>query len=610
MDNDNCKKPVARIIPRPLNNAVIRACMERGLHPLVTRVLAGRVTPDDDLDAILNPSLSRLNSPDTLPDIDKAVSEIVEAIVNKRIFALEVDHDSDGVQAHCILWLSLIQYFGHPADRVQTYIGHRLRDGYGLSSNVAQRILAANPRPDLILTADNGSSDEERIALLSKNQIKTVVTDHHLIPVDGVPKSALACVSPARTDSRYPDAKICGAMVAWLLMCAVRKRLIDIQYLPATAPNLAGLLDMVAAATVSDCVDLKSPNNRSVVVAGLKQMSACIRPCWQAIRPALKAENRSFTARDCGWGLGPRINACGRLNEAMPGVRFLLADTLTKAAEQVAVMETENTRRREIERSLLQEAETLAMDAIRAGWRGLVINFSQGHPGVHGIVAGRIAQAWGRPTVCLSPKVGEPDLVSGSCRSAGGVDMRAALQAVADTDWGILKAFGGHRAAAGLTVHRSRVQDFIREFDRAVVAQVGSRPLAPVIETDGELVSEDFTVETIQALSTLEPYGRGFESPVFAQVFEIADTKPVGNGAHLKLYLKTTDGFGVRGIWFNAIGEDGVSPVHVGQRHRLVYELSINEWNGNRSVQIQVRSVEITAQARKTQSLPKAVDWF
>ena len=581
--------PTPIIRRRPIDKEMIRCAREARLHPAGARVLAGRpITKDRSVLSAVHPRLSHLDSYQGLPDIDKAAQRVAQAVLTDEIIALETDHDVDGVTSHAVLWRALTEYFGVPAERVQSFIGHRLKDGYGLSDPVADRILEA--APSLVITADNGSSDEPRIKRLAEAGIDIVVTDHHEIPEEGAPPSAYACVSPLRPESAYPDTRIAGCMVAWLLACAVRQKLIDAGRLPGNAPSLAGLLDYVAVGTVADCVSLaQSTNNRAVVLAGLPRINAGARPCWKAIRAHLWGEG-PLTATDLAFGIGPRINARGRLDEAMAGVRFLLTESDAEAADLAALLEQENVTRKAIEKEMKTSAMAQAAEQVARGASAITVWLPDGHSGVHGIVASRVVETFGRPTVCISPKTGREDVVTGSARCVDGFHVRDALQSCAEAIPDVFLAFGGHAGAGGLTIRKDGIAAFAEAFAAAAARQLEGRELGPAIWTDGALPPEHMTLATVDALAGLEPYGREFELPVFEGEFDVEEVKIIGNGTHLRLRLRSGDQV-LAAIWFSAIAEGGAPPVTPGQRARLVYSLQANEYRGERTVQAQVIQV-------------------
>lgn len=579
---------------REVDQGMLARCLDAGMDPVAARVVASRLGGRvPEISRVVDPRVSDLDAPFDLPDIDRASARIARAVAEGELIAVETDHDVDGVTSHAVIHQALTKWFRHPPDRIASFIGHRLKEGYGLSRPVAERI--AQAAPSIVITADNGSSDEERIAWLAERGIHTIVTDHHAFPVEGPPASAFAVVSPARGDSAYPDRTVAGCMVSWLLMCAVRRRLIGDGRIPGDTPNLGALLDFVSLGTVADCVDLGgSLNNRAVVRYGMYLIENQVRPCWRAVYRRLG--EGPLNARDLAFTIAPRINARGRLDEAMAGVKFLIAETDDVAEQWEELLHETNQERKRIERSLLDQAETVAGEQVDAGRHALVVYLPDGHAGVHGIVASRLVEAFGRPALCLSPKLGEPGVLAGSARTALGLHVRNAMQAVEDAHPGMFLKFGGHAGAGGCTIRLDDLDSFIDAYDKAVAEQTGA-PGSPVVLTDGDLPPERITLDTVVALEALDPYGEGFPQPVFTGSFRVTAVRPVGDGSHLKLRL-AADGTPYDGIWFNACppavdGEpDGPLPVAEGDEVRVAFALEANRWRGEDRLQLRVAHLE------------------
>ncbi len=583
-----------RIVERPCDDAVLEQAGQLGLHKVATRVLANRATKYNvDPSKVLNCGLRDLDSPLTLPDINEASARIIKALYNQEVIGLETDHDVDGVTSHAVLYRALVDCFKHPADKIQSYIGHRLTEGYGLSAPLCDRILADEPRPTLIITADNGSSDSARISRLKEAGIDTVVTDHHGMPEEGPPADAIATVSPAREDSEFPDPMIAGVMVSFLLMCVVRQQMMDLEFLPADTPNLKSLVDFVALGTVADCVSLaRSRNNRAVITAGVDLISKGVRPCWRAIRPKLGDDAKPVSSSDLGFTIGPRLNAAGRLSDAMVGVRYLLAETDSEARMYLDELENENTLRREIEGELKEEAMTIAEIQAEAGRRVLQVSLSEGHAGVHGIVASRLVERFGRPAVCFSPKQGEPGVITGSARGIEGMHVRDAMQKVNSEFPDILDKFGGHEGAGGLTLKESDFERFENAYEKAVSDQLGEKILEPTIITDGVIETHQISFELIYGLDKLQPFGREFEAPLFVGIFKVMSAKAMGaQKNHWRLQLIGNEGGIFESVWFSA-GE--VCPVSMDGLYRIAFTPELNWWRGKAKMQLMVRGAEAT----------------
>jgi len=582
----------ARIVEREINEDILASTLQLNLHPVAQRVLAGRASKfATDPASVIDCGLRDLDSPSSLPDIAVAAARIAQAITNGEVIGLETDHDVDGVTSHAVLYRALHNFFGHPKEKIRSYIGHRLKEGYGLSDALCDRILADEIRPSLIITADNGSSDAPRIQRLHSLGIDTVVSDHHGMPEEGPPGAAVACVSPARPDSSFPDPLIAGVMVSFLLMCAVRQRLIELDRLAPDAQRLTGLLDFVALGTVADCVSLvRSRNNRAVIRAGLLPINQGARPCWRAIRPFLGDPAKPVTSQDLAFSIGPRINAVGRLDDAMVGVKFLLSETDQEAAQWVEELNKGNVLRREIETELKEEAMLVGELQVEAGKTIIQVCLTEGHAGVHGIVASRLVEAFGRPSVCFSAKLGEPGVLTGSARGVEGMHIRDAMQRVEELHPGLLIKFGGHEGAGGLTLREADFPVFEQLFEQVVSAQIGDRTLEPLIITDGVVATNLVTEEMIDGFQCLEPFGREFEAPLLVGHFKMMSGKSMGQtGVHWRFKLIGAEGGIFEAVWFNA-GE--TCPLSMNGMYRVAFTPDLNWWNGRAKMQLMIRAAE------------------
>lgn len=561
------------------------------LHPVAATVLANRATAVGvDPALLLDHSMSGLDRPDTLPDIEPAAERIARAIMAGEVIGLATDHDVDGASSHAVLFQALVQHFGHPAERVRSYIGLRLQEGYGLSDSVCERILRDEPRPSLVVTADMGSSDAPRVTRLAQEGLDVIVTDHHGMPEEGGPEDALACVSPVIEGCRYPDPAIAGVMVAWLLMCMTRQRLIAAGHLSKDAPSLAALVDYVALGTIADCVSLaRSRNNRIVVTAGLERIRRGNRPCWEAYTETYAQHGKAVDATDLAFGLAPMCNATGRLDDAMIAVRFLIAADRDEAFTRLTELNGFNLRRKEIQQELTEEAMFVGEAQAEAGRKALIIRLTEGHPGVHGIVASRLVESFGRPAICFSQALGKPGVLTGSARGVDGMHVRDAMQAVHHQDPELITRFGGHAGAGGILLPEANLGAFESAYGAAVAEQLNGKALHPVLYTDATVDAAEIDWELIKGLKALQPFGKEFEAPLFEGVFLPVSAEEKGaSGGHWKFTFKTTRGM-IEGMWFNA-GPECPLPVMVPSM--LVYEPSENWWRGNPKLQIIVRGVK------------------
>ena len=577
------------LVRRSRDPLVYRNALDAGVPEVVARVIAGRgLPPGTDIRRFLEAKLSDLDPPGTLADIDRAAGRVANAILSGEVLALATDYDCDGLDAHGVLHTALVKSFKHPGEKLRGFVGHRLKEGYGICEAIANRILADRPRASVLITADNGSSDETQIARLKSAQVDVCVADHHEIPKEGPPQSAFAVINPQRADCRYPDDAIAGGMVAWLLMCAVRQRLIEADHLPVSANPLVELLDYVAMSTVCDAVSMASVNNRAVVRAGLALMNARPRACWQALKSLLNVS--LITADTLGWSFGPLLNGQTRMSDGEVALAFLLSEDVESARPIAEVLVASNEARKRVEREMLRVALAQAESSVAAGRAGLALLLEDGHAGVIGLCSSRIVERFGRPTFVFAPKHGEPDLVTGSGRSIEGVHLRDALQRIADQHPGLQNRYGGHRAACGSAVGLKNFQMFAEAFDEAVRSQIGERELRPMRYSDGDLAPHELSLETVQKLEILEPTGRGFERAAFDGLFTVQDVRTVGDGTHLKLLLEY-GGRRVPGIWFKArANAEAPLPLERGESAHFVYGLRLNEFRGERRLDVVIEA--------------------
>ena len=561
------------------------------VHPLVARVLSARplahgVSPAEFLKA----DLSSLQAPDDLPNVEVAAKRIAEAVINKELIAFVSDFDNDGQVSLCVFMTVLESYFAYPMENFTPFIGDRLTEGYGLSDKLCDRLLSNKPLPALIITGDCGSSDEPRIKRLKDANCSVIVSDHHAFPSAGPPASAYAVVSPIYPNSKY-DSMISGGMVTWLLMVRVRQELIKDGYLDKDSPRLGGVLDYVGSATIADCVGMNSVNNRAVVKSGLAKINRQTRPAWKAFVNHNNA--KKIRASDLAFSLGPMLNSDGRLSNAFGSVSFLLSPDNKSADEYLAHLIQSNEERKKLERKATIEAKRRAAQRLTDKSRSLLVFLEDGHPGVSGIIASRLKDFFGLPSIVLAPSSRDEGRVVGSARGIDYTEFHVlqALRYIKDKSPELLAEFGGHKNAAGMSLNVDKIDAFSTMFEESCFQQLGDRKLGPVIETDGSLSDYIIDLDLLQELETLEPTGRGFEAPKFELVARVVELRPIGKTqTHLQLTLLShSRKQNITAIWFNARenSETGF-PVDEGLSGNFIGSLSINEWRGTQSVRFMV----------------------
>jgi single-stranded-DNA-specific exonuclease len=475
--------------------AVAALSAELHLPPLVCRLLLARgYSAIEPAKEFLRPRLQRLHSPHGLPDAALAVDRLARAVRDGETVLIHGDYDVDGICATTLLTRSL-RYFGaKPAP----FIPRRLEDGYDLSDAGVRAAREVGAR--LVVTCDCGTSALKPIAALCEAGVDVIVTDHHL-PGGPLPE-CLAVLNPKRHGSDYPDRDLAAVGVAFKLMLALAEKL------GANANFVYNMLDLVALATIADVAPLRG-ENRIFARYGLRLMAETPHQGLRALMRASGMDSRPITAGRVGFILAPRLNAAGRIGHAMQGVELLLTDSEPQANRIARELEEMNRRRQEIDRATL-EAARKKVDALDLdNTFGIVLAEQGWHPGVIGIVASRIVEETGRPAVLIAL---EGDVGKGSGRAPAPFDLHAGLSECRD----LLIRFGGHRAAAGITIDAARVDEFAHRFNEVARSRLTLDDLQPELRIDAEISIDDVTDDLESLLRHFEPFGVGNPSPVFA----------------------------------------------------------------------------------------------
>ena len=471
--------------------------------PVLQRVYAARgVTDAGDLDR----SLSRLLPPAGLADAGKAARRIVRAIAAQESILIVGDFDADGATS-VALGVSLLRQFG--AADVQFLVPNRFEFGYGLSPEIVD--LAATFDPALLITVDNGVSSVTGVAAANARGMDVIITDHHLAGPE-LP-DAYAIVNPNVVGSEFPSKNLAGVGVIYYLLGLVRAELRREGWFEnRSEPNLADWLDLVALGTVADVVPLDR-NNRILVHQGLLRMRA--GRCRSGIQALVEVAGRDLsrlTAQDLGYAVGPRLNAAGRLDDMSVGIRCLMAEDLAAARGQATALDELNRARRELELEMVRDAELLVsqQDLDVRNQFGVCVYEPGWHQGIVGIVAGRLREKIDRPVIAFAD-AGDtaPDELKGSARSLPALHIRDTLDAIAARHPGMLKKFGGHAMAAGLSLKRVHYERFARAFDAEVRRQLPDHAFQRTIETDGSLSETELSLRDGKAACRCRALGTG-----------------------------------------------------------------------------------------------------
>ena len=560
------------------------ALEQAGVHPLLARLWAARgVREAGELDD----SPAQLLRPDAMKGAAAAGVLLADAIERAQRICIVADYDCDGATA-CAVAIRGLVMLGAQRAQLSYVVPDRVVHGYGLTPAIVD--LALVQRPDLLVTVDNGIASHAGVAHARARGLAVLVTDHHL-PAAGQPlPEADVIANPNQPGCEFASKAIAGVGVMFYVLLATRAELRSRGRFEAAAqPRLEALLDLVALGTVADVVKLDA-NNRRLVALGLKRVRAGRMQAGLAalFAAAGRAPGRAATF-DFGFALGPRINAAGRLADMTLGIECLLTDDIVRAAELARQLDAINRERREVESGMRELAERTVeqlLATLTEPPAALALFDESFHEGVVGIVAGRVKDRLHRPTfVFARGSAANGGALKGSGRSIAGFHLRDALDLVAKREPGLLQRFGGHSMAAGCTLAEGDADALIARFD-AALRQVATEwldraTLTRTLRTDGPLAAEYFNPDTA-ALLAAQVWGQGFEAPLFCDEVEVLQQRLVGE-RHLKLRLRHA-GAEREGIWF---GRSEPLP----ERVRLAWRLELDEWNGQRRVQMVAEAV-------------------
>ncbi len=543
------------------------------IPPVLLQVLYNRgIVEPGDMQSFLDGRYLKKTDPFLLEDMDKAVTRIQQAVENHERIIVYGDFDADGVTS-TVLLVEALRGLGMSREQVQPYIPSRVDEGYGLNMEALQTL--HDDGVSLVITVDCGIRAVEEVEFANSIGLDMIITDHHSLGPELPP--AVAIVNPKRPSSQYPEKMLAGVGIAYKLAQALRQVMPDQANFDETA-----LLDLVAIGTVADLAPLMG-ENRQLVVSGLAVLNQAQRPGVASLIRVSKLKKGSLTAESIGFGLGPRINAAGRIDHAYSAARLLAANNTLLADQLANKLNDLNRTRQQITADLSAQAEAMVEDAdvpiIIAG----ADNFLSG---VVGLVASRLADKHYRPTIIL--EMGEEESRA-SCRSIPDFHMTEALDEVAD----LLVRHGGHAQAAGLTILNENLPEFKRRMTEIAAAKLDGLALQPTISIDVEIDLAAIDWALYETLMRLEPTGYANATPVFmSRNVEVASHRVVGkDGSHLQLRLNSdAGGYGAQQIAAIAFRQ-GAWANFMPQFIDLVYTVNVNEWNGRRSLQLMVQDI-------------------
>lgn len=584
--------------------------------PTLARLYAGRgITAIEDMTT----ELARLLPAEGLLGLDAAVTILDAAIDNGLRILIVGDFDCDGATSTALM-IRVLRQMG--AD-VEFIVPDRFKYGYGLTPEIVELGIETY-HPDIIVTVDNGISSHDGVERAKQDGITVIITDHHLT-TKSTP-AADAVVNPNQLGCSFDSKSLVGVGVAFYLLGRLAKLR---RKAGKSTVQVSRHLDLVALGTIAD-VGVLDQNNRTLVYHGvqaIRQGRCCLGIL--ALLEQAGRDHKKLTAQDFGFVLGPRINAAGRMDNMRIGIDCLLTDDLAEAQRLAYELDGLNRERRLVESKMREQADEIlvslqggsetapkadetptddgliviaAKDAAKAApkipamadsARSIILYQDDWHQGVIGIVAGRLKESYYRPAIVFAPantdKTEADDAIKGSARSIPGVHIRDAIELVAETYPDLISHFGGHAMAAGLTLKCRNFERFVTAFEQ-VMAQVDASVFLEEAFTDGQLQAEDFSLSFADMLKNASIWGHGFVPPVFDGIFEVLSFR-ILKDKHLKLSLRYPDvQYPIEAIWFNfdtSVWDYQAQQVHV------LFELDINEWNGNQSVQLMVKDLAI-----------------
>ena len=551
--------------------AVAALAESLGVPESLARLLVHRGYGDaEQAKRFLRPRLDQLHDGAGMMSLDAAVDRLVRAIRGGELVMIHGDYDVDGICSTTLLVRAIRGLGGN----VTPFIPNRMTDGYDLGSAGVKNAIEIGAR--VVVTCDCGTSAIEPVAALNAVGIDVVISDHHLSRGE-IPNS-LALLNPRRQDCAYPDKDLAAVGVAFKLALALAHAL------RVSDAFIWKMLDLVALATVADVAALRG-ENRILVRYGMRMISETENVGLRALLRASGMDGKPLTAGRIGFTLAPRLNAAGRLGDALRGVELLLTDSTHDANIIARELEELNQRRQSLDRATLDEARAMAEPMVRDGAIGLVLAKEGWHPGVVGIVASRIVEEFSRPAVLVAM---DGETGKGSGRSISGFDLHSALGECAD----LLLRFGGHRAAAGVTVAASQLDAFTRRFDEVARARLTIDSLVPELRVDAEIEIDEETLGLEVMLRHFEPFGVGNPAPVFASmnVTTVGAPRVVGKDG-LKLTLVGTTGTQLEAIGW---GMAALAPsIRAGSALDVAFRLERDEYKGVSRLQARLADVVV-----------------
>ena len=554
---------------------------ETGISSIKARLLINRgIDTPKDINSFLFPRLSGLIEPLLLKDMEEGAALVVSAIEKQESIAIFGDYDADGLTSTALL----VNFFTELGIPVLYYIPDRIKEGYGLNIESVNRL--AEKKVKLIITVDCGISNEKEIEYAQSLGIDVVVTDHHQIPENFSPVCPV--INPNRPDSEFPFRELAGVGVAFFLAAGIRSCIRKKGWFKLAAePDLKQYLDIVALGTIADMVPLID-QNRIMVAAGIEAMKVSRWLGIEAMKKICGLDSQAITSGDVAFKLAPRLNAAGRVGDNITGIKALVTDNYSEAINTAKELNSMNNERQRIESKIIDDIESnLIPELDLENKRTLLLAKQDWHKGVLGIVASKLLDRYHRPTVVLTIRDG---IATGSGRSIDGFNLHDSMTQLKH----LFKKFGGHYHAAGCTLDRENIELLSQGLEEIARSVLKDEDLIPSITVDDCLKLAELTIDAVNDIRSLEPFGSGNPEPVFySGNLEVMDSWIVGEN-HLKLRLRQGESI-QEAIGFNLAD---MQPVQ-GSAINIVYTPEINKWNGNEKVQMRILDLESSGESSK-----------
>jgi single-stranded-DNA-specific exonuclease len=553
---------------RNINLHLKEQLIENGSNQFLASILAARNigSPDEtnyDLKSLLPPSL--------MHSIESAAEFLYESIKQEKKIIIIGDYDADGATASAVAVLGLRKFLAN----VDFLVPNRFVYGYGLSEGIVKEAMKNNP--DVIITVDNGIASIDGVSFARANNIDVIVTDHHL-QAEQLPEANFI-INPNQRDCSFPSKNLCGAGVVFYLLLALRVVFRSKgEFKNTSEPNLLELIDLVCLGTVADLVPLDF-NNRILVQYGMKKIRQ--NACNYGIQAIAKLSNKSIASlktSDLSFSIAPKLNAAGRLDDMSIGIKCLLAQSYAEAEHFALELMKLNAQRKEIELEMKEDVlDNLSFDKDKS--YSLCLYNKNWHQGVIGILASRMKEKYHRPTIIFA--LDSSGIFKGSARSIPGFHMRDALDLISKQHTHLIKTFGGHAMAAGLTIEETSFDEFVTVFELHCAKTLTKDDLNLVVDVDESILAKSVTFEDVRQIG-LSVWGQGFSPPYFKDGFEVISQKTLMN-KHVKCQLLLKSKI-YEAIIFNYVET-------LPDRIVAVYSMETNDFRGNKSIQLILREL-------------------